>query len=486
VAGDFSAAITWGDGQVSAGTIIADPMQAGTFDVRCTNTYAEEGMYALDVVIHDTGGASAEMQGQLSVSDAALQATGITGTAMVGVPFTAGVATLIDTNPSAAADDFSVTIAWGDGHTSPGTVVAVAGAPGQFTLAGTSTYAQPGSYDVTVTITDRGGSQQTSHTTWQVASAPPASLTATGATFHVARGKNVLLPIATFQDSDRSRTSGDFTAQVIWGDQHVSAGVVVSDPTTPGQFLVMAGNTYALDGNYPVQVTIHDRGGPMAVAQSTVIVGLGGPVGTPGTPVAKGLPPSSPVASPRAAPPMLTMHDGILKVVAAPGEIVRVEFRVLRRLADFHNELGLILLDAHGRVHGLDPTRPGFLEHALTSSHHRTLFRPNDGPGSRRILTLHGGDQLLFYLVQNTTTEAVLRANPRDLLAQQPLAFLSTPAGNPDGQSHARVRRQGRNAFVLSWEDLQMPASDRDFNDAVLAIGLLRSPAPRAGRLISP
>src|SRR5262249_51456806 len=146
------------------------------------------------------------------------------------------------------------------------------------------------------------------------------------------------------------------------------------------------------------------------------------------------------------------------------------------------NELGLIFLNPHGQINGLRPADPGFLHHALHSPHRRILFGPDEGPGSRRVLTLHGGDQLLFYLVQNATTGAVLRSNPRDSLALDPLAFLSTKAGNPDGIRHAQVRRQGRNGFVLSWEDVQSPAGDRDFNDAVLSISLLRSSSPRSRR----
>src|SRR5262249_33563707 len=114
---DYSATITWGDGHTSPGTIFPDPQQPGTFDVRGTNTYAEEGSYSPDVVIHDTGGASTDVQGSVSVGDAALAATGTPGSATPGVPFTAAVATLTDANPFATAGDFSVTIAWGDGHT---------------------------------------------------------------------------------------------------------------------------------------------------------------------------------------------------------------------------------------------------------------------------------------------------------------------------------------------------------------------------------
>src|SRR5262249_37620786 len=154
------------------------------------------------------------------------------------------VAALTDANPSATAGDFSVTISWGDGHTAPGTVIAVADMPGQFTIQGTSTFAQPRTYDVSIKIIDRGGAQLTTHTSWQVASVPDAPLTATGVTFHAAPGSAIFLPVASFQDADPSGLFTDYTAQVTWGDQHVSTGLVVNDLNTPGRFLVLAGNTY--------------------------------------------------------------------------------------------------------------------------------------------------------------------------------------------------------------------------------------------------
>ena len=506
---DFSASITWGDGQSSPGTIVPDPVQPGIFDVRGTNTYAEAGTYSADVVIQDTGGARAEVRGSVTVGDAALTATGMAGTATPGVPFTATVATLTDANPFATTGDFSVTIAWGDGFTSPGTVAAVAGMPGQFSIQGTTTYAQPGPYDVTVTITKKSGAQITAHTSREVASVPDASLTATGVTFFATPGKALFLPVASFRDADPSGVVTDYTAQVRWGDNHVSTGLIVNDPTTPGVFLVRARNTYVADGTYPVQVTITNRGGSIAVAQSSAVVGSGGvptspppvsqppstpPVSQPPSPPPASQPPSPPpvsqppspiavsIPSTPSTPPALTLQNGILKVVAPPGEMVRVEFRVLARLASFHNELGLIFLDADGQIDGHGPADPGFLRLALRSPHQNILFRPKAGPGSRRVLTLHGGDQLLLYLVQNSTMNAALRFNPGDLLAQRPLIFLSTRAANPDGKSHTKIHRESRNGFVLSWEDEQSPVSDGDFNDAVLSIRLLPASNPQTQR----
>src|SRR5262249_12840517 len=173
-----------------------------------------------------------------------------------------------------------------------------------------STYTQTGSYDVTVKIADRGGARLTVDSTWVVVGA----LTAVGGIFHAPPATLLVLPVATFQDPDLSNTAGDFTAQVTWGDQHVSPGGVVNDPTSPGHFLILASNAYAVDGTYPVQVAITQQNGSGGGARSTVIVGSGIAPLSANSPASQ---PSQPPASPIPLPPTLSMHDGILTVVAA-------------------------------------------------------------------------------------------------------------------------------------------------------------------------
>jgi streptogramin lyase len=91
------------------------------------------------------------------IPDAPLAASGNLVAATAGVPFSGRVATFTDGDASAAAGDFAVTINWGDGtppDTTTGTVVAVPGQPGAFTVNGTHTYASPGSFTIAVSITD--------------------------------------------------------------------------------------------------------------------------------------------------------------------------------------------------------------------------------------------------------------------------------------------------------------------------------------------
>jgi uncharacterized repeat protein (TIGR01451 family) len=80
-------------------------------------------------------------------------------TAIATEAFSGPVASFTDTNPGAAPGSFTVAIDWGDGtplDTSTGTVAAVPGQPGHFTVSGTHTYASAGGDTIKVTIRDNG------------------------------------------------------------------------------------------------------------------------------------------------------------------------------------------------------------------------------------------------------------------------------------------------------------------------------------------
>jgi hypothetical protein len=84
-----------------------------------------------------------------------LTATGTPVTLTAGTPATVNVATFTD--PAAAKDpnattDILVTITWGDGQISQGTVTT--DGKGNFTVSGTTTFAEVGTFPVTVTIND--------------------------------------------------------------------------------------------------------------------------------------------------------------------------------------------------------------------------------------------------------------------------------------------------------------------------------------------
>src|SRR5207244_2544660 len=91
--------------------------------------------------------------------------TSISATA--GKTFNGVVASFTDSDSSAQASSYTITITWGDGHMSVGQVST--NANGSFMVTGTNTYAQAGSYTVTVQITDNDGTRATANSTATVA-----------------------------------------------------------------------------------------------------------------------------------------------------------------------------------------------------------------------------------------------------------------------------------------------------------------------------
>src|SRR5262249_25000084 len=130
--GAYTATITWGDGHTSAGTVTATGM--GVFAVSGSNTYAEAGSNAVAVQITSTTGDSATAAGPATVTDAPLYLGRTFFRVKRGQQFSAVVASLTDTNLLATAADFTVSIDWGDGPTSSGTLAAAG--VGRFAISG--------------------------------------------------------------------------------------------------------------------------------------------------------------------------------------------------------------------------------------------------------------------------------------------------------------------------------------------------------------
>ena len=263
VPSDYTATITWGDGQTSVGTITANAN--GGFDVTGTNTYAEEGSYAVTLAIVSNGGSSAAAGTTATVTDAPLAATATTISAVEGSPFSGVVASFTDPNPGATPSDYTATIAWGDGQTSTGTVTA--NGTGGFDVAGTNTYAEEGSYGIIVTIRDVGGASATANST---ATVGDAALFASGTAISAVEGNAFSGVVASFTDANPNATAADYTATITWGDGQTSAGIITANGG--GSFNVAGVNTYAEEGFYAVTVTIRDMGGASAGASSSAAV----------------------------------------------------------------------------------------------------------------------------------------------------------------------------------------------------------------------
>src|SRR5207253_2031714 len=174
-AADFAGTtIDWGS--ASPATAATVTLSGGTFSVTGSHIYAEEKGYVATAHIVDDGGATASATDAATVGDAALSATngaGLTATEGTSTgPVT--VATFTDANSFSGAADFGGTsITWGDGSSSAATVTLTSGI---FSVKGSHTYAEEGSYTATASIVDDGGATASAT---DAATVADASLTAT-------------------------------------------------------------------------------------------------------------------------------------------------------------------------------------------------------------------------------------------------------------------------------------------------------------------
>jgi hypothetical protein len=261
VASDFTATIDWGDATTSAGAVSGG---AGSFQVSGTHTYAATGTFSVMVTLSDDKPGTATA----TVTSTAHVASGLaTNAQSFSVPestaFNGTVASFSDADTSKTAASFTVTIVWGDGATTPGTVV---GASGSFTVTGSHTYADEGSFTTTITVTEVGPGGATSSSSGTATVTEADVLHGNPITFTPQALVPFTGPVATFTDSDTGNVKGDFTATIDWGDATTTAGVVSGGS---GAFTVSGTHTYNAAGPYSVKVTLTDDAPGTATASTT-------------------------------------------------------------------------------------------------------------------------------------------------------------------------------------------------------------------------
>lgn len=197
----YAATIDWGDGYTSAGTLsllssqtsgMPPAVSSCTYGVTGSHTYTEDG--TRPVTVHVTSlippnpicivmptmpctsyGPGGDIDSTANLADAPI--TGTTGgvNATQGVPFAGVVAAFTDADGDAPLRDYSATINWGDGTSSAGTFSP--NADGSVSVFGDHTYAQSGSFPLSVAIHDAGGAGTTPSGTANVAAAPTPAAT---------------------------------------------------------------------------------------------------------------------------------------------------------------------------------------------------------------------------------------------------------------------------------------------------------------------
>jgi hypothetical protein len=271
-ASDFTAQINWGDGQTSAGEITADLSIAGQFDVTGTIVYSQRGSLPISVTIADTGGASVVANSTAKII-ALPTVAGTSADSHAGVPFSTVVATIADANPEDDPSDFSATIDWDDGHSTPGLVTHSAHGTNTFAVLGSSTYTKEGVSPISVVVTGRDGLALNASSSVNVTAAPDAPLFPL-ASLPLTAEQNLTstYTVALFRDSDPGALATDLTATISWGDGTTSTGRVMPASANSGVFIVVGSHTYSQSAAYRVTTSIVDVGGATASASTGLVV----------------------------------------------------------------------------------------------------------------------------------------------------------------------------------------------------------------------
>jgi PKD repeat protein len=256
--------VDWGDGtthstfsQVTTGSLGTRP-----------HTYAEEGAKTVTVTVTNGVSQADTKTFTVNVADRALSPSGATvnGSENVGLTNVV-VATFIDLGGAEPLGDYGASIDWGDGNVSSGTVQS--NGAGGFRVLGSNTYAEEGTYPITVTISHDSAGSFTANSTANVAD---ADLTATGTPLNETTGVPFVDTVATFTDANPVLDLGDFSAVVDWGD---GSGPLPEPVSQSGTTFSVANDgtfSYASAGIYTVTVTITDAGGSSISTTSTITV----------------------------------------------------------------------------------------------------------------------------------------------------------------------------------------------------------------------
>jgi hypothetical protein len=181
------------------------------------------------------------------------------------------VATFTDAGGPEDPGNYTTTINWGDqAPTQTGTVKLINGV---FHVVGSHTYADEGTYTVTVSIVDALSLPYYVFGTATIADAPLTqqfnSTTGTS-TVNTTEGAFFSGAVGSFTDSAGLEGPSAYNAVIDWGDKHVSAGLIVANAN--GGYDVIGDHVYAEEGTYPIRVMVADDGGSTVTLQSTAQV----------------------------------------------------------------------------------------------------------------------------------------------------------------------------------------------------------------------
>lgn len=197
------------------------------------------------------------------------------GVPLVDVP----VATFQDSDLIENPAWYVATINWGDGLApTTGTITANPSTPGQYIISGSHTYQAAGTESITVTLTDLGGTLNSTLAnaggavvpvmTQLDPIAPVSGMTASVMVADIQLVSTSAVPatagtpatgeLAVFTNPNGPPEPGAYTAMINWGDgSALSGAMITADPSVEGAFDISGTHNYAAPGTYSGTIELH-------------------------------------------------------------------------------------------------------------------------------------------------------------------------------------------------------------------------------------
>jgi hypothetical protein len=176
---------------------------------------------------------------------------------------TAGLVASFTSSFSHTAADFAVTITWGDGSTSAGTVIA--NGDGGFDVLAAHPWNAAGSFTFTVSVTSAGEVSTPASGTAAIA---PRVLTATGTSITIEKKSTFDGVVATFTDNISGTAARAYVASVAWSDGTVTTGTVVKN--ADGSFSVRTSRSFSAAGVMVASVSVGTLDGAFYATTSLI------------------------------------------------------------------------------------------------------------------------------------------------------------------------------------------------------------------------
>ena len=260
----YTATIDWGDGTITDDPIIVEPAgPSQTGSITAEHTYDAVGVYDATVTIVDGNGDSDAATVSVVVfdPDAAPVITGIDAPVGPRLITDAVVVTTRFDDASVPVDSFTATVDWGDGDGPQPIDGIIAPTPTDIgSFEATRDYAAPGTYEVTVIVTDESGNSDEER--FEIEIVAPGGDPLITEVVGPNTPQSIAEPVeiaATF--SDESGSFDTYTATVDWGDGSAITAADVQIDTGETAGTIAASRQYEEAGVYTVTVTIEDLAG---------------------------------------------------------------------------------------------------------------------------------------------------------------------------------------------------------------------------------